>query len=44
MLIYLNDGYDGGETEFQLIGLCIKERADDVVLFANLDQQEPPNL
>jgi len=35
-LLYLNDGYEGGETQFTEAGLTIPTRAGDVVVFRNL--------
>ena len=34
-LIYLNDGYDGGETQFIRTGLTVKGDKGDVILFRN---------
>lgn len=34
-LIYLNDEYEGGETEFVEIGLTVKGRRGDVLIFRN---------
>lgn len=42
-LIYLNDGYRGGETSFVRTGLTIKGRAGDVVLFNNEGVDGGPN-
>lgn len=35
-LLYLNDGYGGGETEFNRLGLTIKGRMGDLLVFANV--------
>lgn len=35
VLVYLNDGYDGGETSFPEIGLVVKPRAGDAIVFDN---------
>lgn len=35
MLIYLNEGYVGGETHFPRLGLSVKGRAGDALLFRN---------
>ncbi|HBK91878.1 MAG TPA: hypothetical protein DDZ68_09440 [Parvularcula sp.] len=35
-LLYLNDGYEGGETEFSAPGLKIKGAPGDVVVFTNV--------
>jgi hypothetical protein len=42
-LIYLNDDYEGGETEFPTIGLSHKGRAGDALLFANVDRSNRPD-
>lgn len=34
-LIYLNEGYDGGETDFPELGLSLKGNRGDLLLFAN---------
>lgn len=34
-LIYLNDGYDGGETEFPDLGIAMKGGVGDLLLFQN---------
>ena len=35
--MYLNDDYEGGETEFPAIGLRYRGRRGDALLFANVD-------
>ena len=35
MLVYLNDGYQGGETQFVRTGLAVKGRKGDGLLFRN---------
>lgn len=35
-LLYLNDGYEGGETEFLTTGLKVKGRPGDVLVFSNV--------
>jgi len=35
-LLYLNDGYQGGETQFTEVGLTIPTRAGDAIVFHNL--------
>lgn len=40
LLIYLNDNYKGGETEFPRLNQKFKLKAGDAVLFHNLDNQE----
>lgn len=37
MLVYLNEGYRGGETAFPATGLKVQGRGGDGLLFANLD-------
>ena len=36
-LLYLNDDYEGGETDFPSIGLRYRGRRGDALLFANVD-------
>lgn len=43
-LVYLNDGYTGGETAFPDIGLRVRGGAGDVVIFDNCDEQGRPDL
>lgn len=40
LLIYLNDDFQGGETEFVSIGLKIKPEAGKAILFFNVDKDE----
>ena len=42
-LIYLNEDYDGGETEFVRTGLKVKGKAGDVILFHNQGADGGPN-
>jgi hypothetical protein len=42
-LIYLNDGYDGGETEFPKIGWRFRGAPGDMLVFANVDRQGAPD-
>jgi prolyl 4-hydroxylase len=42
-LIYLNDGFDGGETEFPRLGLRHKGAAGDALYFGNLDAAGAPD-
>jgi prolyl 4-hydroxylase len=42
-LIYLNDEYEGGETEFVRTGLKIKGKTGDVILFRNDGDDTGPN-
>lgn len=37
-LIYLNDAFEGGETEFPRAGLRYRGRAGDAILFLNIDK------
>jgi prolyl 4-hydroxylase len=43
-LVYLNDDYEGGETEFVRTGLKVKGKAGDVIVFRNEGQDSGPNL
>ncbi len=36
-LVYLNDGYEGGETIFPELGLSVRARAGDALIFRNVD-------
>ena len=42
-LIYLNDGYEGGETSFPKIGLNYRARQGDALFFANVTQDGAPD-
>lgn len=42
-LIYLNDGYEGGETDFPKAGVRFKGRKGDALLFVNVDETGAPN-
>ena len=42
-LTYLNDDYEGGETDFPGIGLRYKGRRGDALLFANVDESGAPD-
>ena len=42
-LIYLNEDYEGGETEFVCTGLKVKGRTGDVILFHNEGADGGPN-
>jgi len=42
-LIYLNEDYEGGETEFVRTGLRVKGRTGDVILFRNEGADGGPN-
>lgn len=42
-LIYLNDGYEGGETSFPSIGLKFRAGLGDALFFANVTQDGTPD-
>jgi len=42
-LIYLNDNYEGGQTQFVRTGLTVKGGAGDVILFRNEGNDGGPN-
>ncbi len=42
-LVYLNDDYEGGETEFPTLGLRHRGRRGDALLFANVDALGEPD-
>jgi prolyl 4-hydroxylase len=42
-LIYLNDGYEGGETSFPKIGLNYRAQEGDALFFANVTQDGTPD-
>lgn len=43
VLVYLNDGFDGGETAFSELGIVVKGAAGDALLFDNTDTQGHPD-
>lgn len=43
VLIYLNDGFEGGETLFPELGLRITARAGDAIMFRTLDGSGQPD-
>ena len=43
MLVYLNDGYEGGETLFLSTGLKVKGEVGDALLFRNADAEGRPD-
>ena len=43
VLIYLNDGYDGGETDFCDIGFAFKGRRGDALMFWNVHPDGHPD-
>lgn len=42
-IFYLNDGYEGGATTFPSLGLTIRGRAGDLLVFRNSDSQGEPD-
>lgn len=38
-LIWLNDGFEGGETHFPRIGLSVKGAPGDLLVFTNIDEE-----
>jgi len=42
-LIYLNDDFEGGETDFPLVGLRFKGGVGDALIFANVDPSGAPD-
>lgn len=42
-LVYLNDGYEGGETEFPVAGLRHRGGVGDALYFANIDEASQPD-
>jgi hypothetical protein len=42
-LLYLNEDYEGGQTEFPKIGLSVKGKPGDAVMFANVDRSGAPD-
>ncbi len=43
LLIYLNEGFEGGETDFPLLGIRYKGRIGDALLFRNLGPTGEPD-
>jgi prolyl 4-hydroxylase len=43
LLTYLNDGYEGGETDFPRLGYRFKGRAGDALVFANVEPSGAPD-
>jgi prolyl 4-hydroxylase len=41
-ILYLNDNYEGGETEFPLLGIKLKATAGDMLVFSNADTRGVP--
>ena len=44
VLVYLNDGFEGGRTTFPAYGLEITPRQGDAVVFRNVDTKGKPDL
>jgi prolyl 4-hydroxylase len=42
-LLYLNDGYEGGETRFPRADLAFKGATGDALMFANVDRRGAPD-
>lgn len=42
-LVYLNDGFEGGETEFPAVKIRYRGRTGDAIFWANLDSQGQPD-
>ena len=42
-LVYLNDGYEGGETDFPLLGIRHKGQAGDALVFVSADAAGAPD-
>ena len=43
MLVYLNQGFEGGETDFPLLDLKFKGRKGDALMFSNVDASGAPD-
>jgi prolyl 4-hydroxylase len=43
MLVYLNDGFEGGETHFPDLGMTVAARRGDAILFRNVTADGRPN-
>lgn len=43
LLIYLNEGFEGGETDFPVLGVRYKGRAGDALIFQNLTRTGAPD-
>lgn len=41
-ILYLNDGYRGGETHFPLLGVTVAARTGDLLIFDNVDARDAP--
>jgi prolyl 4-hydroxylase len=43
LLVYLNEDYDGGATEFPRTGLCFRGKQGDALIFRNIDASGNPD-
>ena len=43
-ILYLNDNYEGGETEFPNWGVKIKGKEGELVTWTNLNKNGTPNM
>ncbi len=43
LLVYLNEGYEGGETEFPQLQLTVRGRVGDALMFRNVDKTGRPH-
>lgn len=43
LLVYLNEGYEGGETDFPRIGFRFKGKRGDAMVFSNIDAAGAPD-
>jgi prolyl 4-hydroxylase len=43
MLVYLNDDFEGGETDFPDLGITVRPKRGDGLLFRNVDAQGKPD-
>jgi prolyl 4-hydroxylase len=43
MLVYLNEGFEGGETHFSAAGVTVEARRGDAILFNNVTPDGRPN-
>lgn len=44
VLVYLNDGYSGGATQFQRVGLDVRGATGDALIFRNIDAHGQPDM
>ena len=43
-LLYLNDAYEGGETNFPELGVTVRGQLGDLLIFHNLDSDSMPDM